>query len=124
MVKRIVVVDDEQPIAELIVQLLEFEGFAVEHCTDSAQAYRQIKEFAPHLVILDLMMPNLDGWAVLEQLQKDHAMRQVRVIICTAFGQEAFRRKKSLNRLDVPVLLKPFDIEDLLRMVHKTIGSP
>ncbi|MBV9173586.1 MAG: response regulator, partial [Chloroflexi bacterium] len=62
---RVLVVDDEPVIREVVAEALEFEGYAVETATNGAEALAKVRAHAPQAIVLDLMMPVMDGWAFL-----------------------------------------------------------
>jgi len=81
---RILVVDDDALVRELYRTALRFEGFEVATAPDGVAALRSIKGDPPSLVILDVNMPCLDGWGVLEELAREESTRNIPVIVVTA----------------------------------------
>ena len=84
MRKRILAVDDQRHIARLVQYHLERAGYEVELAYDGAQALEKVRESCPDLVILDVMLPKLDGFEVLRQLKEDPATENIPVIMLTA----------------------------------------
>jgi DNA-binding response OmpR family regulator len=82
----VLVVDDELDIRELCRVNLEFAGYDVLEAGDGIEALEVCRAEHPDLVFLDVMMPRLDGWAVLEALQQDDATRDIPVVLLTARG--------------------------------------
>jgi CheY-like chemotaxis protein len=82
--RRLLVVDDDPNVADMVRQLLEGESCAVDVARDGREALRAIAERPPDVIFLDLLMPGLDGFAVLEQLQADPGRRDIPVIVLTA----------------------------------------
>lgn len=118
LASRILVVDDQTPNLRLLEDLLAREGFGnVVSTTEPDQVAGLYQAFDPDLVLLDLMMPGLSGYALLEQLQRlraEHDFRPVLVLTADA-TTEARRRALSLGAKDF--LTKPFDsIEVMLRV--------
>jgi putative two-component system response regulator len=114
---KLLVVDDEPANATLLEEILGEAGYTrVQSITDSRQAVKVCKEFEPDLVLLDLMMPHVDGFSVLEGLRHNAFDAHVPVIVLTAdITEEAKLRALSLGATDF--LLKPFDhVEVLLRI--------
>ena len=110
MSKRVLVVDDDLDIRELLAELLEGEGYEVSSAENGQQALLQARGNHPDLILLDLLMPVMNGWQFLEQQRIEPSISAVPVIVISA--QE--------NDLAVATrLLKPFDIEDLLAAVHQ-----
>lgn len=115
---RILIVDDQSANLRLLETLLEREGFSnVVSTTEAEQALDLYAAFDPDLVLLDLMMPGLSGYAVLEQFERQRAADEYRpVLVLTADAtRAALRRALSLGAKDF--LTKPFDpIEAMLRV--------
>ena len=114
---KLLVIDDEPANVALLEQILAEAGYLrVQSITDSRQAVRVSREFEPDLVLLDLMMPYVDGFAVLDGLRQSAFDAHVPVIVLTAdITEEAKLRALSLGATDF--LVKPFDhVEVLLRI--------
>lgn len=115
---RILLVDDEQDIRTVVqLSLTALGGFTVEGCASGPEAIRLIPVFQPDLILLDVMMPGMDGPATLLRLRADPATAHVPVVFVTARVQprEVLDYKK-MGALDV--VAKPFDpmtLPDLLR---------
>ncbi|MGZ4395811.1 MAG: response regulator transcription factor, partial [Gaiellaceae bacterium] len=111
---RILVVDDEADIRTLLRSLLERAGYVVEEAPDGRAGVRSFYAAAPDLVILDVMMPELDGWATLERIRD---LSDVPVIMLTARGGELERVRGLTSGADdyVP---KPFGRQELLARVQ------
>lgn len=120
--KRIAIVDDDERIVELIELVLSAEGYSVCSITESEKAFDRIKEYRPDLVLLDLMMPVVDGWRVLEQLRCHHTTSPIPVLVVTAkSGCEEDARR---NRADIQgLVIKPFEFDDLLSKVDQLLTS-
>jgi CheY-like chemotaxis protein len=81
---RLLVVDDDPHVADLVSQLLEGEPYEVVTVTDGQEALDVIAKQPPDIVLLDLLMPRLDGFAVIARLRQEPQYRQLPVIVCTA----------------------------------------
>lgn len=114
---KLLIVDDEPVNVALLEDMLAESGYTrVRSLTDSTQAVDVCAEFAPDLILLDLMMPNVDGLAVLEALRTRKNDRSVPVIVLTADANEETKRR-ALRAGASDFLLKPFDqLEVLLRI--------
>jgi len=111
---EILVVDDDPDIQTLLHMVLTEEGYAVRVAGDGEAALTAIAEAVPALVLLDLNLPRLDGWAVHQRLVDQQV--QVPIVVMTA-GASAVREA---TRLGVEgALPKPFDVEFLLRIVAR-----
>jgi CheY-like chemotaxis protein len=106
--KSIVVVDDDQRNRKLMETLLRAEGYAVR-CVDSGLAALQaVADQAPDLVVLDLMMPGMDGFEVVRRLKADPASAGIPVVMVTAIDDEASRARLAAAGV-AEVLVKPVD---------------
>jgi DNA-binding response OmpR family regulator len=111
---RVLVVDDERSIVDFIRLGLQYEGFQVETAPDGQAALRLISEFRPHVVVLDVMMPKLDGLAVAAAIQGN---KDTGVIILSA-RDEVADRIKGLEVGADDYLVKPFDFGELLARIR------
>lgn len=107
--ERILYVEDEpdiQAVARVALELLG--GFEIQVCSHGLEALQQVRDFAPDLVLLDVMMPGMDGPATLQRLRADPATAHIPVIFLTAKVQESevalYQAMGALN-----VIAKPFD---------------
>lgn len=115
--KRLLVVDDELAILEALQEVLSSEGYAVSTASNGAEGLLRAAEHPPDLVLLDLMMPVMDGWEMLRRMQEDPQLQRVPVIIMSA-GRVS---PSELNGLHF--LAKPFDLERLLVLVERQTGQ-
>jgi CheY-like chemotaxis protein len=84
----VLVVDDEPDVLLLCRVNLEFEGYEVVEAADGHQALERIREAAPDVVLLDVMMPDMDGWQVLGAIKDDPALKDIPVVMLTAKVQD------------------------------------
>ena len=110
---RILLVEDDAGIASGVVRFLKRHGFEIELATDGLAGVRQFADFNPHLIILDLMLPELSGFQVLEAVR---ARSKVPVLVLTAHG-ELDARLKSFELGADDFLAKPFWLEELLARI-------
>ena len=82
---RVLVVDDEQVLRELVAETLELEGYVVETAANGAEALAKVRTHAPHAIVLDLMMPVMDGWAFLTACRTCPACAGVPVVVTSAY---------------------------------------
>lgn len=115
MTSRILVVEDQQDLADLMARNLALEGFDVRTAGDGREVVPLARSWRPDLVILDLMLPGLDGFEVLRGLRAEH--RRLPVIILSARGEESDKIRGF--RLDADqYVTKPFGLVELLERVH------
>jgi two-component system OmpR family response regulator len=112
---RVLVVDDERNIAELVATALRYEGFDVDTAFDGRAAIDAVRHRAPQLLVLDVMLPDLDGFAVQERLRADG--RRVPVLFLTA-RDSVEDRVRGLTLGGDDYLTKPFSIEELVARVR------
>lgn len=114
---RIVTADDDPQLLRLIARNLEFEGYDVETASDGALALEHVERAAPDLVLLDVMMPKMDGFTVCQRIREFSA---VPIIIITARGQDQ-DKVKGLDLGADDYLTKPFSVEELLARVRSVL---
>jgi two-component system response regulator MtrA len=114
MTSRVLVIEDNSGLAEGIAYNLRHEGYESRIAEDGHAGLSAVREWAPHLVILDLMLPGLDGYQILEAMRKEG--NRIPVIILTARGEEADKVRGF--RLDADqYVTKPFGVLELLERV-------
>jgi CheY-like chemotaxis protein len=113
-------VDDDHVIRGLLEVNLEMEGHDVVTAVDGQDALDKIREQAPDLVILDVMMPNVNGWQVAEALQSDAATRHIPIVFLSARAMDNDVRKGTEVGAAAYVT-KPFDPIDLMALVQRLL---
>ncbi|MGQ9476059.1 MAG: response regulator transcription factor [Actinomycetota bacterium] len=88
MAYRVLVVDDDPMVTRLVRINLELENFEVEEAWDGRTAMRMMRENRPDLLVLDIMMPQMDGWEMLKMIREDDQLRDLPVVVLTAKVQE------------------------------------
>ena len=123
MAKKILIMDDDPTIADLLTEALADEGYETYMTTQSLRFYDAVRELQPDLVLLDLMMPYLDGRDELKLMAMavDHPLP---VIIVTAYLEAAKEEKEFREAGVVHIVYKPFDLDKLVELVKSTIGGP
>ncbi|MGH7686879.1 MAG: response regulator transcription factor, partial [Candidatus Dormibacteria bacterium] len=114
---RILVVDDEPSITDFIALGLRHEGFEVRTAPDGRVALRAVDEFHPHLVVLDLMMPRVDGWELCRALSGERS----RGIIILSARDETADRVQGLELGADDYLVKPFEFTELLARIRAVL---
>jgi len=119
--EHILVVDDEPDTLELLGALLEHAGYSVETAGNGQACLEQVKVRRPDLIILDIMMPDMDGLEVCDHLRFDPATREVPIIFLTAKGDDYTRTMASI--LDAYAFIqKPFLPDRLLTEVRNCLN--
>jgi DNA-binding response OmpR family regulator len=109
--RHILVVDDEPVIRETLGELLEIDGYLVETAQNGLDALRRLRQRRPDVLVLDLMLPVLDGWDVLRACRADPMLTDLPIIVMSARPDVA----ESVAGLDVQACLtKPFEFDELL----------
>jgi CheY-like chemotaxis protein len=119
----VLVVDDEPQVIWMLQFSLQAEGYATFAARDGRSALEEIRAHHPNLMLLDIMMPVMDGWAVLEQMQAIPPEDRPRVIVVSARSSLRDRAKAAELGADAFVS-KPFNVDDLLAVLHGLSDSP
>jgi DNA-binding response OmpR family regulator len=117
----VLVADDDEDILGLVSFRLERSGYEVAAAKDGEEALRLARELSPALVVLDVMMPRLDGYEVTRRLREDEATRGIPVILLTALAQEADVARGFESGAD-DYLRKPFSRQELAARVQAVLG--
>lgn len=110
--RRILVVDDDPTIRELLALWLEDHGWSVTTAANGAEALNEMRHRAHSLVLLDLMMPVLDGWSLLAERSRDEVLRTIPVVAMSAGGRHALDRALSMGADGC--LPKPFELDSVI----------
>ena len=112
---RVLAVDDERNIVELVAMALRYEGFETQTAADGAQALEAVRSFAPDLIVLDVMLPDIDGFELQARIRADG--HQVPVLFLTA--RDAVEdRVRGLTLGADDYMTKPFSVAELIARVH------
>ena len=118
MNSKILVVEDDTQIQELIVEFLESENYIVDTASDGVEGYEKFKENKYDLIILDVMMPKLDGYSLCKMIKKNDA--EVSIIFLTALGDESSEIKGFDLKAD-DYISKPFSFNILIKRVEAVL---
>jgi DNA-binding response OmpR family regulator len=122
MSKRILIVDDEPNIVISLEFLMMREGHEVRVARDGEAGLAAVRKHRPDLVVLDVMMPKLDGFAVLEAVRADPELAGTRVLMLTAKGREA-EQNKGLDLGADAYMPKPFSTRELVEKVKELLAT-
>jgi signal transduction histidine kinase/CheY-like chemotaxis protein len=114
----VLVVDDDQATRDYIVHQLEREGFSVRASADGAQGLKLARELQPSLIIMDILMPELDGWELLHELRADDALRDIPVIMASILDERAAGIKAGASDF----LSKPIQRDRLVTAIRRAVG--
>lgn len=118
MSHRILVADDNTASRELIREVLEMSGYDVVEASDGAEAVARARESTPDLLLVDIQMPRLDGYGVLQELRADPALSGLHVVALTAFAMQGDRERAMDAGFD-GYITKPVDLGALRREVKR-----
>ena len=123
---KVLVVDDTLSLLDLVRDILEPAGYVVSTCLIAREALQLARRARPDLVVLDIVMPEVSGWDVLDGLRKDDLLRRIPIVICTAWAEQAAARMRELSEPDLWLLPKPFDADELLETIAEALeaGEP
>ena len=120
MEEKILVIDDEMHIVELLKFNLEVNVYIVVYSLDSFEVYLKAKELKPNLILLDWMLPNISGIDVLKKIREDEDLKDTPVIMLTAKNMER-DKVKGLEEGADDYITKPFGIKELLARINSVL---
>jgi CheY-like chemotaxis protein len=119
--KRILVVDDEPTICELIADTLRESGYRVDSAPNGADALELMLHFVPQVIVLDLMMPRLDANGFLERMRLNPRFASIPILIVTA----SYAAYEAAERLGARACLtKPFELDELVDTIGRLLDEP
>lgn len=122
--RTILVINDAPEFLDLMRDFLREEGYAPHTHTDGECIPALIRQVQPALIVLDLVLGDTDGRAVLTELRADERARDIPVIVCSAASERVRRHAATLHDDRIRVLEKPFDLDHLLALIVELIGTP
>ncbi len=120
--KKILIVDDLMTVRQPVRFFLERRGYVVQEAGDGREALEKMAESRPDLVLLDLMMPAMNGAELLERIKTDSSLRDMPVIILTAIAGQ-WQTAKYIEMGAIDYILKPFTSATLLDRVRRVLGE-
>ena len=118
---RVLLVEDDDTIREIVRETLTDEGFAVREAAHGAEALEILGGWRPNLIILDLMMPVMDGWTFRAHQHARGIATQVPLLVLSA-SRRAAETRAALGA--AAVVIKPFDLNDLIITVRRVLAAP
>jgi len=117
--KRVLIVDDDLDMALAIQRVIRFQKMQSDIALDGFEAGHKLSEFKPDIITLDLHMPGMDGYRVIEAVRNMHSSQEVHIIVVSGLPERQIHRAltKGANQL----LCKPFDNETLIAALNKAI---
>ncbi|MCD6271073.1 response regulator [bacterium] len=124
MAKKILIIEDEEILLDLLKKKLSSLGYEVYTAKDGKAGLEAIKEVVPDLVLLDIIMPKMGGFEVMEKLQEDESLKAIPVIVISNSGQPVeLNKAKELGAKDW-LIKTEFDPKEVIEKVVKQIGQP
>lgn len=118
---KILIIEDENALADVLEAKLKKEGYEVSVAYDGEDGYQRIKESSPDLILLDIVMPKMDGYEVMEKLNEDNI--KIPIIIISNSGQPVeIEKTKKLGAID-HLIKTQFDPDEVVKKVNKHLGS-
>ena len=122
MAKKILLIEDEEIMIDLLQRKLTQEGYEVSLAKDGVEGLEMIKEIKPDLILLDIVMPNKNGFEVMEEIQVDEALKDIPIIVISNSGQPVeIDKAKKLGARDW-LIKTEFDPQEVIEKVKKQIG--
>lgn len=122
MAKKILVIDDEKELLVLITKRLQDAGFEVITADNGMEGMEKARNLNPDLILLDILMPKMDGYEVCRLLKFDDKYKSIPIIILTAKTQESDKCTGSKVGAD-GYITKPFDVQPLIKLIKKHLGE-
>lgn len=118
--KRVLVIDDEEHLLRILSDRLQFAGYEVYTAHNGTEGLKKAELTSPHLVLLDIMMPGIDGYSVLLQLKRNRKTRSASVLMLTSNNDsDAIDRAINLGAEDY--IVKPFTVNVLLDKISRAV---
>jgi CheY-like chemotaxis protein len=118
--KRVLLIDDEPSLHKMMRLILELAGYEMVGGDPRGSEAQEPKRLEPDLIVLDLMMPEVDGYEVLRRLKQDEETKHIPVVICTV-RSDPEDRDMAMRLGASRYVLKPFDPEDLIRSIEEAL---
>lgn len=121
--KKILLIEDDELMARMYKRVLILENWSVELAVDGLEGYEKAKSFQPDLILLDIMMPRLNGFQTLDMLKKDPTTKDCPVVMLTNLADKA-DVELALEKGAIKYLVKSdYDMKDISNVIKEIIGS-
>ncbi len=119
---RILIVDDEPNIVLALELLMKREGYEILAVDDGEKAVKAVESFRPDLVLLDIMMPRMDGYEVCQRIRANASLKDLYIVMLTAKGREVEMEKGLALGADL-YITKPFSTREVVRKVKEVLAA-
>lgn len=120
MMKRIMIVDDEEDVLISLKTILQRQNFDVLTVSNGKDCLKELKKGFKGIILMDLMMPNMDGWETINQIVKKGYINDVAISVITGKGTRDYQKMSLLGSYIFDYLAKPLDTEKLISSVEKS----
>ena len=121
--KTVVYVEDEPDLIHLLRLILKNESIVIEGALSGRDGLQLIRQLKPDLVILDLMLPDIEGWDVFREMQRDPSLKDIPIIVITVRTEGLLEGVWPQVKQLASYLVKPFTVEELREAVGRALGS-
>lgn len=121
--KTVVYVEDEPDLIHLLRLILKNESIVIEGALSGRDGLQLIRQLEPDLVILDLMLPDMEGWDVFREMQRDPSLKDIPIIVITVRTEGLLEGVWPQVKQLASYLVKPFTVEELREAVGRALGS-
>ncbi|MGM0439026.1 MAG: response regulator [Patescibacteria group bacterium] len=122
--KKVLIIEDEEVLRSLVKKKLTKKGYDVEEAEDGEVGMSKMKEFNPDLILLDIIMPNMGGFEVLEEMNEEENLSKIPVVIVSNSGQPVEINKAKELGVEDWIVKTEFDPKEVLEKVVDQIGEP
>jgi two-component system, chemotaxis family, chemotaxis protein CheY len=119
--RRVLVVDDDDVIRDAVAEALELEGYSVGRARDGEEALGYLRSNAPHAIVLDLMMPGMDGWTFVERCREEALCAGIPIVVVSASHNLRTAARELRPRGVSAVIAKPFELDVLIGAVERLV---
>ncbi len=121
--KTVVYIEDEPDLIHLLRLILKNESIVIEGALSGRDGLQLIRQLKPDLVILDLMLPDIEGWDVFREMQRDPSLKDIPIIVITVRTEGLLEGVWPQVKQLASYLVKPFTVEELREAVGRALGS-
>ncbi|MBU4332450.1 response regulator [Patescibacteria group bacterium] len=123
MAKKVLIIEDEESLRHMFASMLKTNGFEVETAENGELGFKKVKQWDPDLILLDLLMPVMDGYDVLKRLKSEDEGGHIPVIVLTSLSRGEEERKAKLLGADDFLRKDDVHLQDIIDKIGKLIGK-
>jgi two-component system response regulator VicR len=122
--KIVVYIEDEPELVDLLRLILKNREIVLKSALNGRRGLELVRQLKPDLVMLDLMLPDMEGWDVFEEMQQDASLKDIPVIVITVRTEGLVEGVWPQVKQLAGYLVKPFTVQELREVVHRVLGVP